>query len=156
MGVFYLFFMVGILNHMLHNFILVKLPGGTGGWYLYAVIVPEIILLVYGLESMCLPQTKRLGSLVAIFYVILLNFLGYFCKMIPFYSGFFIPRFHVQHFFKLYLTPNIDLILKNLSVNKPTFISSVFLVGLISLYIGLVIIALRWWVVNRDSTNSER
>jgi hypothetical protein len=121
--IFYGFFLVGVLYHTLVNFILVGVPSGTGGWYLYAVIVPEVILLIYGFEGIAGEKAARISNGILILYALTVDLLSMFCKALPAYAGFFIPRFHIQHLIALYSPSSFAVMLRNLSLNQPPFIT---------------------------------
>jgi hypothetical protein len=121
--IFYSFFLLGVLYHTLVNFILVGVPSGTGGWYLYAVIVPEVILLIYGFEGIAGKKAAAISNGILIFYALTVDLLSMFCKALPAYAGFFIPRFHIQHLIALYSPSSVAVMLRNLSLNQPPFIT---------------------------------
>jgi hypothetical protein len=145
MMAFIFFFGTGLLYQMLESFISMQ-QIVTGGWYLYATIIPIIILLCKGIGALW-PSINRYVPLAIIGFSALLNFLGYFCKSIPFYSGYFIPRFHLQNFFELYNPAGILAIGRRLSINKPEFINPAVVIAVIVTYALLltffVVISLR-------------
>jgi hypothetical protein len=117
----YSFFLVAAAYHMWQNFILVQMPGGTGGYYLYAVIVPELLLLMYGFQA--LPwKAGRIAQGAAILYVVSVNFVAYFCKMIPSYGGISIPRFHLSHLFEIYSPATLQLMLNRISLQQASWL----------------------------------
>jgi len=115
-----------------------------------------MVLLSYGLESLLGTRVKTLGQNILVAYAVILNFLGNFCKAIPFYSGFFIPRFHLRHFFEIYSPANFRLVLENLSINKPAFITPSVVGILILCYVFLVARALWLFFRRRDTEISRR
>jgi hypothetical protein len=121
--IFYSFFVLGVLYHALVNFILVGVPSGTGGWYMYAVIIPEVILLIYGFEAIAGEKAAGLSNGILILYALTVDLLSTFCKSLPAYGGFFIPRFHLQHLIALYSPSSFPAMLRNLSMNQPPFIT---------------------------------
>jgi hypothetical protein len=138
LAVFYGFFVLGVLYHMLVNYLLLGVPNGTGGWYLYAVIVPEVILLVRGLESLVGPRVAMASNVALISYALLANLLSLLCKTLPSYGGFIIPRFHLSHFVSLYSPSGLRVMLENLSANKPAFVTP----GIIGLTLGISVVLL--------------
>jgi len=76
----------------------------------------------------------RYAPIILIGLSALLNFLGYFCKSIPFYSGHYIPRFHLQNFFELYSPVSFAAMARRLSVNKPEFITPTVVMAVIAAY----------------------
>ncbi len=137
---FYVFFLMGILYHMLHTFILFKGPGGTRGWYLYALIVAEVILLVRGLESLIAPLSQRIARVILVTYFLVLNLLGCFWGTIPSYSGFDLPNLSWGSLAQLYSPQNCLVILDRLIVDKPTFVTPSLLGGILLTYIAFLFI----------------
>jgi hypothetical protein len=118
---FYLFFVLGMLYQLFSSYMI---TGRIiiGGWYLYAIVIPWTVALLYGLEAL-LPFLKNRISGALICYALLINFLGNFCKAIPYYSGYIVPRFHMKHLLDLYSPSGFQSILQRLSINKPAFIT---------------------------------
>jgi hypothetical protein len=105
---------------------------------LYAVIVPEVILLVRGLESLVGPRVAMASNVALISYALLANLLSLLCKTLPSYGGFIIPRFHLSHFVSLYSPSGLRVMLENLSANKPAFVTP----GIIGLTLGISVVLL--------------
>jgi hypothetical protein len=122
MLVFYLFFVLGLAYQLFTSFAITG-QITTAGWYLYAVVIPSVGLLFYGLNALLWSTAKKYSSSLLISFVLLMNLVGYFCKMLPYYAGFIIPRFHLHHFFELYSPAHIMNLLQRLSINKPSFIT---------------------------------
>jgi hypothetical protein len=133
LAIFYGFFLLGVLYHMLANYMLLGVPDGTGGWYLYAVIVAELILLVQGLESLFGRRAAVASNVVLICYALIANLVSLLCKTLPSYGGFMIPRFHLSHFVELYSPSGFGTMLGNLALNKPAFVTP----GIIGILIGI-------------------
>ena|SRR5688572_6884461 len=133
LGIFYVFFVLGVLYHMLANYLLLGVPDGTGGWYLYAVIVPEIILLVRGLESLVGGRAAPASNVVLIAYALVANLVSLLCKTLPAYGGFIVPRFHLSHFLELYSPSGFRVLMENLALNKPGFVTP----GVIAIALGV-------------------
>ncbi|MBZ5498657.1 MAG: hypothetical protein LAP85_19855 [Acidobacteriia bacterium] len=141
---FYSFFLMAAAYHMWQNFILVRVPGGTGGYYLYAAIVPELLLLVYGLKA--LPwKTGKIAQAATIGYVVVINFVAYFCKTIPYYGGFSIARFHLGNLFELYSPATFTLILSRLARQQASWIGSKTILALLLCH--LVCMTIVTWIV---------
>ncbi len=131
----YLSFLVGAAYHMWQNFILVQAPGGTGGYYLYVVIVPELLLLMYGFQA--LPwRAGKIAQGATILYVVLVNFVAYYCKMIPSYGGIAIPRFHVKHLLEVYSPPTIQLMLHRISLQQASWVGPTTILAMIVCHFG--------------------
>jgi hypothetical protein len=138
---FYGFFVAGVLYHMLVNYVMVGVPDGTGGWYMYAVIVAEVLLVVHGMGSL-FGTRAALGEGLLLLYVFVANFVSLFCKSLPFYAGFFIPRFHFSHLLELYSPSGLKAMLTNLAVNKPSFVTPGIIGAAIAAYVILLVIAI--------------
>jgi hypothetical protein len=118
---FYLFFVLGMLYQLFSSYMIAG-QIITGGWYLYAIVIPWTVLILYGLETL-FPFLKNRISSALICYALLINFLGNFCKAIPYYSGHILPRFHMRHLLELYSPSGFQSILQGLAINKPAFIT---------------------------------
>ena len=57
-------FGASLLYHSWRNYSYTRGPGGTGGWYLWAMLLPESLLVVWGLVARPLPAAWRTGVLV--------------------------------------------------------------------------------------------
>ncbi len=145
LAAYYAFFGLGIAYQVLQSFILSRQPGVTGGWYLYAMVVPETVLLTYGLQFLIRPKLQPLGPVILVTCAVILSFLGDFCKTIPYYAGVFIPRFHLQDFFAVYSPANFALMMQNLAINKPEFVSPFQLGTFVLVYPATLIIILLFW-----------
>lgn len=152
LAIFYGFFVLGVLYHMLANYMLLGVPDGTGGWYLYAVIVAELILLVQGLESLAGRRATIASNVVLICYVLIANLVSLLCKTLPSYGGFIIPRFHLSHFVELYSPSGLGTMLGNLALNKPTFVTP----GIIGMLIGVSLALLVVSLIYVGSANREK
>jgi hypothetical protein len=150
--VFYSFFMIGLLYHMLVNYILIGGPDGTGGWYLYAVIIAESVLVVHGLETLAGQRWAATSNAVLVLYVLVVNLLSLFCKALPYYGGFFIPRFHLSHLVELYSPSGFKVMLENLAVNKPSFVTPLF----IGMVIGTFVALLAWTLFREWHSGGRR
>jgi 4-amino-4-deoxy-L-arabinose transferase-like glycosyltransferase len=140
--IFYSFFLLGIFYHTLVNFVLVGVPSGTGGWYMYAVIIPEVILLLYGFEGIAGEKAAPISNGILVLYALAIDLLSMFCKILPAYAGFFIPRFHLQHLIALYSPSSFMMMLRNLSLNQPPFITPVVIGLAIAAYVVSLTVAL--------------
>ena len=138
LGALYVSFVIGVFYHMLVNFLMIHVPGGTGGWYLYAAIVPEAILLVYGLQGITGRKWELAGVAMLLLYIAVVGMLSVFAKSIPSYAGFFIPNFHVQHLFQIYSPSTFKIVLQHLAANKPGFITPSLIGVVIAVYLFMV------------------
>jgi 4-amino-4-deoxy-L-arabinose transferase-like glycosyltransferase len=83
----YLFFWIGLLCNILAIYISLGVSASSCGWYLYAVIVPEILLLAYGLFAV-VPLRWRgsvLPALVSGFAAI--DLYSVHALLVPYYTG---------------------------------------------------------------------
>jgi hypothetical protein len=150
----YLFFLLGAAFHMWQNFILVQAPGGTGGYYLYVVIVPELLLLMYGFQA--LPwNAGRVARGATVLYVVLVNFVAYYCKMIPSYGGISIPRFHLNHLLDIYSSPTLQSMLHRISLQQATWIGPAAVLVIIMGQFGCMIFATCWFFLHRAALWDE-
>jgi hypothetical protein len=134
----YCFFLVAAAYHMWQNFILVQMPGGTGGYYLYAVIVPELLLLMYGFQA--LPRkAAAVAQGAVVLYVVSVNFIAYFCKMIPSYGGISIPRFHLGHLFEIYSPSVLWLMLHRISLQQASWLGPAAILVIMVCHFGWMI-----------------
>ena len=117
-----------------------------GGWYLYAIIVPESLLLYKGLEVLMRGKIQRLAPFVLIGGACILQFLGHFCKAIPYYAGFNIPRFNPKHLLEVYSPEGLRQVMEQLSLNKPAFITPAVTGIAIGAYVLLMLTTLFFYV----------
>lgn len=55
-------FFLSLLYHAWRNYSVVRAPGGTGGWYLWAMLLPESLWITWGLARRpCAPGWRTLG-----------------------------------------------------------------------------------------------
>jgi hypothetical protein len=141
LAAFYSFFVAGVLYHMLVNYLLIKTPGGTGGWYLYAAIVPEILLLLFGIEWLA-GKYATASNAILILYVLAAGLLGTYSSSLPSYAGFNISTFNVFELIEVYGPSNVQIVLENLAINKPEFITPSLIGALIVTDLALVLAAL--------------
>ncbi|MGA2260263.1 MAG: hypothetical protein ABSH28_02370 [Acidobacteriota bacterium] len=150
---FYAFFLLATAYHMWQNFILVQMPGGTGGYYLYAAIVPELILLVYGLQALPWGAAKMAQAITA-GYVLVVNFIAYFCKTIPFYAGYSIQHFHLHHLIELYSPSTFSLILNGLALQQASWIGPRTILVILFCYLFWMILV-TWVFYSRRTVARE-
>ena len=103
-----------------------------------AVIVPEVILLVRGLESLVGVRYAAASNVVLIVYALAANLLSLLCKTLLSYGGFIIPRFRLSHFVTLYSPSGLRVMLDNLAANKPAFVTP----GIIGVTLGISLVLL--------------
>jgi hypothetical protein len=148
LAAFYAFFAAGVLYHMLVNYLLIKTPGGTGGWYLYAAIVPEILLMLFGMEWLA-GKYAAASNAIVILYVFTAGLLATYSSSLPSYAGFNISTFSVFDLIWVYGPTNLRIVLENLAINKPEFITPAVIGALIAIDLSVVLAALlklRRWI----------
>ena len=117
-----------------------------------AVIVPEVILLVRGLESLVGVRYAAASNVVLIVYALAANLLSLLCKTLPSYGGFIIPRFHLSHFVALYSPSGLRVMLDNLAANKPAFVTP----GIIGVTLGISLVVLVATLIYARATIREQ
>jgi hypothetical protein len=152
----YGFFCLGVLYHMAANFALTGKTGGTGGWYMYAAVVPETILLTIGIDHILAVKWMPLAQVVLIAYAATLDFLAVFCKSLPFYAGFFISNFHLQHLPQLYQPAAFTAMVAHLALNKADFVTPAFLTILIFTHFVVLISCLGVYTTRFAATVRNR
>jgi hypothetical protein len=85
----------------------------------------------------------------------ILNFLGYFCKAIPYYTGFKIPHFNLKHLFEVYTPDGFRQVTEQLSLNKPEFATPLAIGIVISAYFVIMLITLALWSRTRHAMRSD-
>jgi heme A synthase len=96
-----------------------------------------------------------LSAAILVICALTLNFLGDFCKTIPFYAGFVIPRFHLRDFLEIYSPANFKRMMENLSLNKPAFVTPSSIGALIFVYLVLLALVLWSWLRTRRPPQSH-
>jgi len=143
-AIFYATFLLATAYHMWQSFLFIRIPGGTLGYYLYAAILPELILLAYGLLSFPGRWTGRILSVAVVTYAATINLVAFFCKMIPYYSGFAVSRFHLQHLLTLYSPTTFGRILHRLALLQAEWIGPGTIFFIAMLHLLSVTLAV-WW-----------
>jgi hypothetical protein len=144
LAAFYSFFVAGVLYHMLVNYLLIKMPGGTGGWYLYAAIVPEVLLLLLSIEWLAGKYAGASNVFVTL-YVLVAGMLSTFSCSLPSYAGFNISSFNVFELIQMYSPSHFKVVLENLAVNKPAAVTPALIGAVIALDVTLLLAALFSW-----------
>jgi len=138
-------FLLSLLYHGMVNF-LNEGVGASAGWYIYAVIVPEGILIIAGLSAFRFSRGLILGLVAC---SILLEVYASHWILIPYYVG--LIRHTVsgalQSFHPEKMGIGIFQLLTRLTVNRPPFLTGTVLVGIwvayLSATIGLFFVALK-------------
>ncbi len=109
----------------------------TGGWYLCAVIVFEVVILVKGYSFLIRKASLQfLTYLTIFFFFITTETYGIFLRLLPFYSG-IAYKTEEKHFIlktnSLGLYEYLNTIIHRLTWNQPDWITKEFLLSLFSL-----------------------
>ena len=127
-------FLVAIAQHVLITFIDTGM-GASAGWYVYAVIVPESILVVAGLTAFKWGKYMLIGIISAF---VLLEIYSTHWILIPYYTGLIahtaggsLQSFHPSQLNDI----GFHELLARLEVNRPFFLTNAVLVSLWVLYV---------------------
>jgi 4-amino-4-deoxy-L-arabinose transferase-like glycosyltransferase len=135
--VLYGLFWVGLLYHVFVTFVATGVSASTG-WYMYAVIVPELLLLTCGLFAVTPRSWHRwvLPTVTVAFAAI--DVYSVHALLVPYYTGVIAhvagSRTVSPATWPQLATAGPHLILTRLSVNKPSFLEPGTLVLLFLLY----------------------
>jgi len=140
------------MMYQIHQTYIITADIATGGWYLYAIVTPQLLLLLLGIEHFLGTKGGRLVPSVLLAGVFILGFLGNFCKAIPYYTGFKIPHFNLKHLFEVYSLEGFKQVTQQLSINMPAFITPLVIGIIITLYFVTVFIALGLWWKTSDTS----
>ncbi len=142
------FFVLGML-YQIHQTYVATGQVVTGGWYLYAVVIPELLLLDKGLGTLAGGGRGRvLVPSVLVAGACGVNFLGYFCKAVPYYTGFRIPRFNPKHLFEVYSWEGFLQVTENLALNKPPGVTPACVGAVIGAYVAVLLAVLVLWALS--------
>lgn len=144
---FYLFFLAAMLFHTLQawgTFSYIQ----TGGWFLCALIVIEVAMLVQGVDFLLSGLIFRFRAyFLFIAFFIVIDLFGIFFRIIPYYTGLAVKD---EHHGLVFFPVPADLLelgqiaITRLTVNKPAWISQnfVLLLGMVVLLIPIFVTAL--------------
>lgn len=134
-------FLLGLMDFSVLSFMARDVLGAAGGWYLYAIVVPISVLLVFGFSGLnWKSQVGQWCTLGLILGVCLMNIYGALFRLMPYYAGFPSATMSRAERFKFLLAAPIDnlgILASRLSQNKPdgltprfiTFITVFFLLA---------------------------
>jgi hypothetical protein len=122
-GLLYGGFLAAIAYHVLVNFINTGI-GASTGWYLYAVILPEALLVITSLRGL-----GKLGNGLYLFILGCLTALELYAAhwlLLPYYTGLIshVPSGALQSFHPGRVTITFAELLQRLQANRPPFITS--------------------------------
>jgi hypothetical protein len=130
---FYTIFWIAMYYHTLQAW---NLMGHimTGGWYLCAVIVFEVVILVKGYSFFFRKASLQLLTYLTIFFFfIITETYGIFLRLLPFYSGIAYKSEEKRFIFEtnsLGLYDYVDTIIHRLTWNQPDWVTKEFLLSL--------------------------
>ena len=130
---FYTIFWIAMYYHTLQAW---NLMGHimTGGWYLCAVIVFEVVILVKGYSFFIRKASLQfLTYLTIFFFFIITETYGIFLRLLPFYSGIAYKTEEKRFILKtnsLGLYDYVDTIIHRLTWNQPDWVTKEFLLSL--------------------------
>jgi hypothetical protein len=141
---FYLWFWVALLYYVLLLY-LWQGVSSANGWYLYTVVIPEIVLLVFG--WFCLVPIRWRQRVLAIVTSLLCLFdlYGVLFILIPYYTGFIWhgPGGGLMSFKPFDLSgADYGELLSRLTINKPPFMSTAYYVAIGTVFILISLSAL--------------
>jgi hypothetical protein len=156
----YLGFLAALAYHILVNFINTG-SGASAGWYLYAVITPEVVLAILGLKAL-----RRGGNVLFLVIVICFVALDLYATnwiLVPYYTGLISHSSSgtLQSFHPANAAIGIKEVLHRLTANRPAFITenvilvswALFVAGTLS----TLYLALRYGRVSKiDTTPGQR
>jgi hypothetical protein len=129
---FYLCFWAGLAYDILIFFLFLGVSATTG-WYLYCLVVAEIVLLVWGLEAF-LPTKLIVPVLCA--SVALMDLYGMHAFMLPYYTGLSVHVARQVPGALMLSLSHLPTVFARLAINKPTWLGAPLLVTLWLLYIN--------------------
>jgi 4-amino-4-deoxy-L-arabinose transferase-like glycosyltransferase len=136
-GGLYLLFWIATLYHVFVTYVATGISASTG-WYMYAVVVAEMLLVCCGLLAV-IPVRWRdwiVPSLTAAFTAI--DFYGTYSLLLPYHTGMIahVPGTDIVHpaTLRQLLAFNIPLLLHRLATNKPAALGPATFVTLFALY----------------------
>lgn len=141
---FYLCFWLGLLYHVLLTY-LTSGTSATPGWYLYSVVVAEVILLFCGLFNLSRANWQRgvIGTILVLFC--LLDLYTVFFVLLPYYTGLISHRVTgglVSFDPFILATTSVKVMLSRLSVNKAVYMCDWYFLGVVLIFFGLTVLTL--------------
>ena len=151
----YVFFWLGLLYDILLVFVATGVSA-SDGWYLYALVVPELLLLAYGFRQLLPAHAHRVILPAAATAFAAIDLYGAFALLVPYYTGLIahVPgsdRVRAASL-SLLLHTAPQLVLSRLTTNKPDILSQGAFALLIALY-GIATItaaACAYWAALAD------
>lgn len=85
-GFLYALFWLGLLYHVFVIYVATGVSASTG-WYLYSLVVPEMLLLVVGLQTLTPSAFRRYVPVGLAVFFATLDLYGMYSLLIPYYTG---------------------------------------------------------------------
>ena len=152
LAAFYGCFLAGLAYHVLITFLSLGVSASTG-WYLYCVVVAEIVLLVWGLEAFL--RTKFLLLLLCV-GVAVLDLYGMHALMLPYYVGLSVHAGQHVPPAMFATVSQLPTVFARIAVNKPGWLSAPVLVTLWFLYLGGTVGAVVICGIARETRDARR
>lgn len=138
-------FLLGLMDFSVSSFMVRNVLGGAGGWYLYTIVIPISILIIFGFFG--LNSRLQYGNWFAFLLIICLaltNIWGVFFRLMPFYSGYpEAPMSRTARSGILLSSPlhNFSIMVSHLSQNKPAYLTQHFITGVTLVFLLAVALA---------------
>ncbi|UCD56379.1 MAG: glycosyltransferase family 39 protein [Candidatus Hydrogenedentota bacterium] len=130
-----IFFAVGVAYHEVNAFATVRVMGGPGGWYFYAIVVPISLLVSLGIWG-TKPKFAHRSFAVIFAATVMLEVYGFSFVLAPYYTGIAVPA--ADGWGVSFVETAIALFsretLSRLLTNKPALLSSSSLASIAVLY----------------------
>lgn len=155
----YAFFWLGLLYDVLLIYVSIGVSA-TPGWYMYAVVVPEVLLVAYGFYSLFPERWHRaiLPAIATSFAVI--DLYGTATLLVPYYTGLIahMPGSDVVRPVGLSVLMHTSpyLVLSRLTANKPVWLRSEVMAILMVLYCAATFLAAATAIVMSMSRESRQ
>jgi hypothetical protein len=150
-----IFFALGIAYHEMNVMATVKVMGGPGGWYLYALVVPISFVVSFGIASFG-RKTARLLFAIFSAALFLTEAYGFIAVLFPYYEGIAVPAANGWGVEKIQEVeiPAGEAIARLLA-NKPAVFSPALLVVAAAVYVLLYCASMAvWFFLGRTDTPS--
>ena len=151
LGALYLCFWVGLAYHVLITFMNTGVSASTG-WYLFCLVVAELVLLVWGLEAFF--RTKFL-LLALCLEVAVMDLYGMHALMLPYYVGLSAHMGGQVPTALASTLSHLPTVFARLAVNKPAWLNTPVLVILWFLYLAASLGSLVICAISNGLSRSE-
>jgi len=137
-----LFFWIALAYFSWRNFALYRGPGGTGGWYLWAIAIPEVLVLTWGATRIVTAVRVLIGVLVILLLLTIAGDLLLFAEP----SGRVVAPLPNHHFHGLIPAPMVVFVSDFLASRPPFYAWAAIVLAASSWTLGVVCLlrTLRW------------